>query len=228
MSPFLLPFTRRYITWTLMVGLTGVLMYLFARHPTWSIYLAVPLFITAFLSAIGLHDFLQKRRSILRNYPIAAHIRFLLEDIRPEIRQYFIEDDKRGTPFSRDERSVIYQRAKNQLDKRPFGTQIDVYADGYEWLNHSMAPKPVRKDPLQLTIGGPDCTQPYKASILNISAMSFGALSANAIMALNKGAKIGGFAHVTGEGGVSKYHEEHAGDLSGRSLWLFWLPQRGG
>jgi glutamate synthase domain-containing protein 2 len=213
MSYILLPFKRRYITWTLMICLTIILFGQTVIHPEWLVYLIIPLLLTTFLSFLGLHDFLQTRRSILRNYPIAAHIRFLLEDIRPEIRQYFIEDDKEGTPFSRDERSVIYQRAKNQLDKRPFGTQIDVYQEGYEWLNHSMVPKPVTKGPIHITIGGPDCTQPYKASILNISAMSFGALSANAIMALNKGAKMGGFAHDTGEGGVSRYHEEYNGDL---------------
>ena len=133
------------------------------------------------LALIGIHDIVQTRHAVLRNYPLMAHIRFILEEIRPEIRQYFLESEKDGTPFSRDKRAIVYQRAKRALDKRPFGTQNDVYASGYEWLDHSMAPKPVVKEPFRVAIGGPDCAKPYSASIFNISAMSFGALSANAI-----------------------------------------------
>jgi glutamate synthase domain-containing protein 2 len=129
------------------------------------------------------------------------------------MRQYFFEDEKDGMPFSRDKRAVVYQRAKMALDKRPFGTQYDVYSDGYEWLRHSIAPKPVATEPFRIAVGGPDCAKPYAASVFNISAMSFGALSPNAVRALNGGAKKGGFAHDTGEGGFSPYHREHGGDI---------------
>jgi glutamate synthase domain-containing protein 2 len=150
---------------------------------------------------------------VLRNYPISAHLRFLLENIRPEMRQYFFEADKDGMPFPRDKRAIVYQRAKRALDKRPFGTQYDVYDNRYEWLHHSMVPKGAPREPLRVLIGGPQCNAPYNASVLNISAMSYGSLSANAIRALNRGAKIGGFAHDTGEGGVSPYHTVNGGDL---------------
>ena len=149
----------------------------------------------------------------MRNYPISAHIRFLLEEIRPEMRQYFFESEKDGMPFSRDTRALVYQRAKMQLDKRPFGTQEDVYREGYEWMHHSVAPKARSGAEFRVTIGGPDCTKPYSASVFNISAMSFGALSPNAVRALNTGARKGGFAHDTGEGGVSPYHRENGGDI---------------
>jgi len=149
----------------------------------------------------------------LRNYPISAHMRFLLEEIRPEMRQYFFESEKDGMPFSRDIRALVYQRAKMVLDKRPFGTQEDVYREGYEWMHHSVAPKDRAEEQFRITIGGPDCTRPYSASVFNISAMSFGALSPNAVRSLNAGAKKGGFAHDTGEGGVSPYHRENGGDI---------------
>jgi glutamate synthase domain-containing protein 2 len=165
------------------------------------------------LVAIGTIDLLQTRHAVLRNYPLTAHIRFILEEIRPEIRQYFLESEKDGTPFSRDKRAIVYQRAKQALDKRPFGTQNDVYADGFEWLNHSIAPTPIVREPFRVLVGGPDCKRPYSASIFNISAMSFGALSPNAIRALNDGAKKGKFAHDTGEGGYSIYHRENGGDI---------------
>ena len=129
------------------------------------------------------------------------------------MRQYFFESEKDGMPFTRDTRALVYQRAKMVLDKRPFGTQEDVYRDGYEWMHHSMAPKPHAVEQFRITIGGPDCTKPYSASVFNISAMSFGALSPNAVRALNAGAKKGGFAHDTGEGGVSPYHRENGGDI---------------
>ena len=163
--------------------------------------------------SLGIRDLLQTHHSILRNYPIAAHLRFLLEEIRPEIRQYFFESEKDGLPFPRDRRAVVYQRAKLALDKRPFGTQFDIYAPGYEWLQHSIAPRPVAAEPFRISVGGPDCARPYSISVLNISAMSFGSLSANAIRALNAGAKKGGFAHDTGEGGFSPYHRENGGDI---------------
>ena len=174
------------------------------------------------LVALGVSDLRQPKRSILRNYPVIGHLRFLMELIRPEIRQYFIESDSDATPFSRAQRSLVYQRAKGEPDKRPFGTQLDVHAAGYEWINHSMAPTQIASHDFRIWIGGepglpPEgaspCTQPYYASIFNISAMSFGALSANAILALNQGAKRGGFAHDTGEGSISQHHRVHGGDL---------------
>lgn len=164
------------------------------------------------LLLVGVWDLTQREHSVLRTYPILAHVRFLLEAVRPEMRQYFFEDDKHSTPFSRDIRSIVYQRAKSDLDKRPFGTSYNVYSNGFEWLNHSMAPAPVSSEPFRVTVGGPDCSRPYSASLFNISAMSFGALSANAIRALNIGASLGNFAHDTGEGGVSPYHRE-GGDI---------------
>ena len=179
------------------------------RHP---LALALAL-LAGFLGVVGICDLLQVRQSIRRNYPILAHLRFLLEYVRPEIRQYFLETDQEQTPFSRAQRSLVYQRAKGQVDKRPFGTQLDTYANNYEWINHSMAPVHPQTHDFRVLIGGDSCAQPYSSSVFNISAMSFGALSANAILALNRGAKLGGFAHDTGEGSISRYHREHGGDL---------------
>ena len=166
----------------------------------------------AVLVGVGVRDVRQQRHSILRNYPVIGHLRFFFEFIRPEIRQYFIESDREKTPFSRQQRSLVYQRAKGEPDKRPFGTQLDVAAHGYEWINHSMVPTHIASHDFRVTIGA-GRAQPYSASVFNISAMSFGALSANAILALNAGAKRGGFAHDTGEGSISRYHREHGGDL---------------
>ena len=164
------------------------------------------------LVALGVHDLLQTHHSILRNYPVIGHLRFVLEFVRPEIRQYFIESDNEAAPFSRSQRSLVYQRAKGESDKRPFGTQLDVQAPGFEWINHSVAPSQLATHDFRITIG-PETAQPYSASVFNISAMSFGALSANAILALNAGAKRGSFAHDTGEGSISAYHRVHGGDL---------------
>ena len=166
----------------------------------------------AFLVVVGLRDVRQTHHAILRNYPVIGHVRFLLEFIRPEIRQYFIESDHEAAPFSRAQRSVVYQRAKGVSDSRPFGTQLDVGSDGYEWMNHSVQPSSLPDQDFRITIGA-NRPQPYSASVFNISAMSFGALSAHAILALNLGAKRGGFAHDTGEGSISKYHRENGGDL---------------
>lgn len=212
MSTLLLPFTPRFITLTLAALSTLIFGFAWAIDP-WAVYWAILFGIALFLTGVGVVDLFQESHAILRNYPIAAHLRFIFEAIRPEMRQYFFEGEKDGMPFSRDRRAVVYQRAKNVLDVRPFGTNYDVYAPGYEWMAHSMAPAPVSEEPPRITIGGPDCTQPYSASIFNISAMSFGALSANAIRALNGGAKIGGFYHDTGEGGYSPYHREGGGDI---------------
>ncbi len=171
---------------------------------------AVLLFAT--LSLVGVRDLRQKRHAILRNYPVIGHLRFLFEYVRPEIRQYFIESDSEAAPFSRAQRSLVYQRAKGEPDNRPFGTQLDVGQRGYEWINHSMMPTHLASSDFRITIGV-EREQPYEASIFNISAMSFGSLSGNAIMALNQGAKMGHFAHDTGEGSISSYHRVHGGDL---------------
>jgi len=164
------------------------------------------------LALMGVNDMWQTKRALRRNYPILAHFRFFFESIRPEIRQYFLEDDTDAKPFSRNQRSIVYQRAKRETDKRPFGTQLDVYEAGYEWINHSIAPAVIQDHNFRIEIGATRA-QPYHASVFNISAMSFGSLSANAILALNGGARSGGFMHDTGEGSISRYHREHGGDL---------------
>jgi hypothetical protein len=172
------------------------------------------------LTLRGVLDLQQSQHAITRNYPVIGHLRFLMEFIRPEIRQYFIESDREAAPFSRAQRSLVYQRAKGEPDDHPFGTHLDVGARGYEWINHSAQPTQLASADFRLWIGGVPgtdaasaCTQPYEASIFNISAMSFGSLSANAIAALNKGAYMGGFAHDTGEGSISRHHRLHGGDL---------------
>jgi glutamate synthase domain-containing protein 2 len=212
MHLFLLPFQPRYSLLTLATVCTAGCAILVWQNPGNALAVA-GLIVFATLVVIGIRDLLQTRHAILRNYPISAHLRFILEDIRPEMRQYFFEADKDGSPFPRDKRAIVYQRAKKDLDKRPFGTQYDVYENRYEWLHHSMAPKPPAREPFRVLIGGPDCTAPYSASVFNISAMSYGSLSANAVLALNQGARMGGFAHDTGEGGVTPYHRRHGGDL---------------
>ncbi len=198
----------RYGVWLLCVaamGLSVVAWLAFDQGGTWVLPFAL-------LAALGLRDRLQTRRSVLRNYPVSGHLRYLLEYIRPEIRQYFIEPDNEAAPFSRQQRSLVYQRAKGDPDKRPFGTQLDVHAHGHEWINHSMAPTQLASHDFRVTVGA-DRAKPYSASIFNISAMSFGALSANAILALNGGAARGRFAHDTGEGSISQHHRVHGGDL---------------
>ncbi len=165
------------------------------------------------LIALGVYDYFQTRHAILRNFPVLGHMRYLLELIRPEIFQYFIESDTDGVPFDREQRTVVYQRAKDVRDTVPFGTKEPIYGVGYEWVNHSLAPCQHEPTNMRVMVGGPDCAQPYSASLFNISAMSFGALSKNAILALSGGAKLGGFAHNTGEGGISPYHIAGAGDL---------------
>jgi len=199
----------RFATLFIVLTLTAVLLWAWAGGHVSAAWWVL----AAALSILGIHDVLQTRHAILRNYPIAGHFRFLFEEIRPEIRQYLIESDTEAVPFSRNQRAIVYQRAKQQLDKRPFGTQIDIYEAGYEWINHAMVPAPEASHDFRVSIGGPACRQPYSASIFNISAMSFGSLSANAIRALNQGAKRGGFAHDTGEGSISAYHREAGGDL---------------
>ena len=193
-----------------MVGLVASLATVLLWPWLWRGWVGVGAF--AVLSGTGVHDLRQTRHAILRNYPVIGHLRFLLEYIRPEMRQYFIESDAEAAPFSRAQRSLVYQRAKGEPDNRPFGTQLDVTIAGYEWINHSMVPTKLANHDFRIVIGA-DCAQPYDASVFNISAMSFGALSANAILALNKGAKAGNFAHDTGEGSISQHHRVHGGDL---------------
>ncbi|WP_341889562.1 FMN-binding glutamate synthase family protein [Variovorax sp. YR752] len=220
--PTIIPFPARYSAFALCVlGLVACLAMVLASPHLWLAWAGVAVF--AVLTGTGVHDLRQPRHAILRNYPVIGHLRFLLEFIRPEIRQYFIESDAEAAPFSRAQRSLVYQRAKGEPDNRPFGTQLNVSAAGYEWINHSMQPTKLANHDFRIVIGGTPqsadanlaqvCTQPYSASVFNISAMSFGALSANAILALNQGAKMGGFAHDTGEGSISQHHRVHGGDL---------------
>jgi glutamate synthase domain-containing protein 2 len=167
------------------------------------------------LIVMGVQDMIQTKQSLKRNFPLLGRLRYVFEDLRPKIQQYFVESDTDGAPINRNERSVIYQRAKKQIDTIPFGTQLNVYAEGYEWMTHSIKPldhKLLEHHP-RVLFGGGRCKQPYTMSVLNVSAMSFGSLSSNAIEALNAGARIGGFAHNTGEGGISPYHLKHGGDL---------------
>ncbi len=191
---------------TVVILVVNVVSFFYLPEILWSMVIFGPLIL------LGLHDITQKSHSILRNFPVLGHMRFLLEEIRPEIYQYFVESDTSGRPFSREQRTVVYSRAKNTRDTIPFGTVEDVYETGYEWVNHSLSPKKMGHADVRVKIGGPECKQPYSSSILNISAMSFGALSKNAVIALNQGAKMGGFSHNTGEGGVSPYHLQ-GGDL---------------
>jgi len=195
-----------FVSMAVLLALSGAL--------TVRYHFLLPVFLLlAAVSLVGVHDVTQTKRAILRNYPVVGHLRYLMEKIRPEINQYFIESNTDGMPFNREQRSVVYQRAKRQLDTLPFGTQWDVYAPGYEWIAHSMLAKTASEEVPRVMIGEETCDQPYSAALLNISAMSFGSLSTHAILALNEGARQGGFAHNTGEGGVSPYHLKNGGDL---------------
>jgi len=200
----------RYAAFALVVVATLASLALIVTDSAWWLLLALP---AIALSILGVYDILQTAHAIRRNYPVIGNLRFIFEAIRPEIRQYFLEDDTNATPFSRSQRSIVYQRAKREIDKRPFGTQENVYGDGYEWINHSSVPTHIASSDFRVQVGGPACTQPYSMSVFNISAMSFGAMSANAILALNEGAATGNFAHDTGEGGVSRYHKQPGGAL---------------
>ena len=201
---------RMHVFYTV-VGATVACMALGCWHrwAWWALLLLAPLVL------VGIWDLTQTRHSLLRNYPLVGHLRFLIEGTGAELRQYIVESNTEGRPFNRDTRSLMYQRAKNVVDKKPFGTELDLYAETYGWLAHSMAPKAVDPDPVahfRVEVGGPDCGRPYSASVFNVSAMSFGSLSSPAIRALNRGAKRGGFAHNTGEGGFSAHHRE-GGDI---------------
>ena len=193
------------------VVVTAVIIALSFIWPSalWALVVIIPLL------ALGTYDMVQKPHAIVRNFPVVGRLRYLMEDLRPKVYQYFIESPTGGTPFNRQIRSVIYQRAKKVDDTNPFGTELDVYANGYEWLNHSISAldhHEVNTSP-RVTVGGPQCSQPYSASVYNISAMSFGSLSENAILALNGGAKLGNFAHNSGEGGLSQHHLAPGGDI---------------
>lgn len=180
--------------------------YLFA----WSLLFFLPTWL------VGLYDIFQVRHTLKTNYPLLGRLRYIMEDLRPKIYQYFIESDTDGTPISRINRSVVYQRAKGAIQSKPFGTQLNVYEEGHEWINHSIYPydeHKIKKEDLRVLVGSKHCQKPYSLSILNVSAMSYGALSHAAIEALNLGAKIGGFAHNTGEGGISDFHKKNGGDL---------------
>ncbi|MCV7316159.1 FMN-binding glutamate synthase family protein [Mycolicibacillus parakoreensis] len=192
---------------TLLAVLAGVAT---ATVSAWWVLLAAP---AAALAGVGLYDLAQTRHSILRNYPILGHLRFAMEALRPEIQQYFIERNYDGRPYDRGRRSIIYERAKGVHAEQAYGTERDIDEVGYEHLVHSVAPVPAPPEAPRVLIGGPDCRRPYSMALLNVSAMSFGALSANAIRALNKGAALGGFAHDTGEGGLTPYHLDNGGDL---------------
>lgn len=200
---------NEFILFTLLsIIIVGVIGYYWP--PFWGIYvLLIPIL------ALGWHDMLQSKHAIKRNFPILGRGRYVMEELRPKLYQYFVESDIDGRPFSRTQRSVVYQRAKKELDTSPFGTQLNVYEAGYEWMNHSIAaldPHKIDPNP-RVLVGGPLCKKPYSASIYNVSAMSFGSLSPNAVLSLNGGAKIGGFAHNTGEGGISPHHLQGGGDL---------------
>ena len=201
---------EKFILLSIILLILVIVTALFWQPILWSFIIIVPLIL------MGFYDVLQTKHTIRRNFPVIGRFRYTLEDIRPEIMQYFVETDTEGRPLNRIFRSLIYQRAKKINDTTPFGTQMNVYRSGYEWMDHSMYasnnPKEIGEFP-RLIIGGKDCKKPYSSSLLNISAMSFGSLSKNAVMALNKGAKIGNFAHNTGEGGLSPYHLKHGGDL---------------
>lgn len=200
---------RRYWAWGACILAAAACVALMSQSSRW----AWPAGFFGLLALVGLWDFSQSRQAIRRNYPVIAHLRFFLEFIGPEIRQYFFEADRDETPFSRAQRSIVYQRAKGVLDKRPYGTQLDLYEPRYEWINHSISPVDIASHDFRIAIGEGRCARPYSASVFNISAMSFGAISANAILALNEGARRGGFYHDTGEGSISKWHRERGGDL---------------
>lgn len=202
-------FREKFIVLSMIIIAAIAGVYTIWKPIIWSLIVFAPIII------IGYVDFFQTKHTIKRNFPVIGNFRYLLEKIRPEIMQYFVETDTDGAPINRLFRSLIYQRSKKVNDTTPFGTQMDVYRAGYEWMNHSIYAKNHEdiEHEQRVMVGGPDCTQPYSASILNISAMSFGALSQNAVLAMNSGAQKGGFAHNTGEGGISPYHKEPGGDL---------------
>src|SRR5690554_3524746 len=201
--------THRHLAWyaCIVATLAGIALALVVS-PDWWWLVAV----AGALSLLGLADVMQRTSTLRQLYPVLAHFRYGLESVGPEIRQYFIERDTEEVPFSREQRALVYQRAKREQDTVPFGTIHDVYGKDYEWINHSLVPTHLADHDFRILVGG-EGSAPYEASVFNISAMSFGSLSANAVRALNLGAKRGGFHHDTGEGSISSYHREHGGDL---------------
>ncbi|QES90628.1 FMN-binding glutamate synthase family protein [Rhizosphaericola mali] len=201
---------KQFIIFAILSPIILFLLFYYESRVWWTFFV-----IDIALIILGIYDMMQTKHSIMRTFPIFGRLRYFMEDLRPKIYQYFVESDTDGKPINRIDRSTIYQRAKMQTDSMPFGTQLDVYAEGYEWISHSLMPTDFHtldSDP-RVIVGNKDCTQPYSSSIMNVSAMSYGALSSNAVEALNGGAKIGNFAHNTGEGGISSYHLKQGGDL---------------
>lgn len=201
----------RYLVPTLLLALSAVCLLITPLR--WLLILFGPLL------AIAVWDFAQDKHALRRNYPLIARIRWIMEDLRPFAQSYLVENDLEGRPFSHQARALVYARAKGELDSHPMGTELDVYSDEYEWLSHSIVPNDNAPEHWRLNIGGPDTAKPYSSALLNISAMSFGSLSARAIEALNLGAKIGNFAHNTGEGSISRYHRGQNGEVGGDLIW---------
>lgn len=201
--------TPQFVLPATLLGLSLLILLLSPVLPQllWGLVITLPLL------ALAAYDYAQTAHTLMRNYPLSARFRWFFEDLRPFLRSYIVESDLEGRPFDHDTRALIYARAKNEVSVHPFGTELDVYSEEHEWIGHSIAPSRNVAGDFRVEVGGPQCTQPYSASILNISAMSFGSLGANAIEALNLGAKKGGFYHDTGEGAISPYHEKHGGDL---------------
>jgi len=198
----------RTIIWTLTLLFLAVII-LLILFEGWSYY---SLILPVLLLEAVMYDTIQSKHTLRKNYPFLARFRYLFESVRPEFRQYFFEGETDGRPFNRRQRSIVYQRSKNEKETVAFGMQDEPTRVGYEWVAHSIYPKKANPETFRTLVGGKDCLQPYSLSLYNISAMSYGALSKTAIMSLNKGAKMGGFAHNTGEGGISEYHRQ-GGDL---------------
>jgi len=208
-EPFLSKIHARRFAAMSVIAIAAVVVAGWLYAPLWALFVIVGPIVV-----LGTYDVLQTENTVLRNFPVVGHLRFLAQGIGPEIHQYFVESDTSGRPFNRNQRDFVNQRANDESETHPFGTQLDVYAEDYEWAPHSVYPEEVMEEVPTVCVGGDDCTQPYDAALFNISAMSFGSLSANAVLALNAGAAMGGFLHNTGEGGLSKYHLEHGADLT--------------
>lgn len=208
----LLDFGYRYGFFLVILIVTGFTIADLAANGA-SVSAVVLLFIFGGASLLGIWNCFQPSHTLMRNYPVVAHIRWIFEELRPFLRQYVVEGDHSGRPYSRHQRALVYERAKDTIDAQPLGTDLDVYAGEYELLTHSIGAKHIEDTDFRINVGGPQCDHPYNVSLLNVSAMSFGALSGRAIEALNKGAGSGGFYHDTGEGGISRYHVKHGGDL---------------
>lgn len=194
----------------ILLAIAAISLGLLVPKHTWVVWLLTPV---VALLCIALWDFFQTKHTLRRNYPLLAHIRWIFEDLRPYLRSYIVESDLDGRPFNHNDRGLVYARAKDDISSHPFGTELNVYSEEYDWLGHSIMPNECAPQQFRVKIGGPQCGMPYSAAILNISAMSFGSLGAKAIEALNLGAKKGGFYHDTGEGGFSIYHARHGGDI---------------